>query len=145
MDLYTSKYLFISGACFFLDKKKFDNIGLFDENIFMYSEEFDINRRIRAHGYDIRYDHNIGYVHPMHQRIYNEKSEEDSFRSFIYTRNKYKIDIIRELNYKIRFLYIYLLYALFPCRKVLRDNTLKQINYYKRKKKIVLSNQLTEC
>ena len=40
----------LDGACFAVDSKKFQTIGAFDENIFMYSEEDDISLRLSRHG-----------------------------------------------------------------------------------------------
>lgn len=40
----------LDGACFAVDSEKFQAIGAFDENIFMYSEEDDISLRLSRHG-----------------------------------------------------------------------------------------------
>ena len=40
----------LDGACFAVDSKKFQTIGAFDENIFMYSEEDDISLRLYRYG-----------------------------------------------------------------------------------------------
>ncbi|MFM7009548.1 MAG: glycosyltransferase family 2 protein [Betaproteobacteria bacterium] len=40
----------LDGACFAVDSTKFQTIGAFDENIFMYSEEDDISLRLSRHG-----------------------------------------------------------------------------------------------
>lgn len=40
----------LDGACFVVDSKKFQIIGAFDENIFMYSEEDDISMRLSRQG-----------------------------------------------------------------------------------------------
>lgn len=41
----------LDGACFAVDSRKFKEIGAFDENIFMYSEEDDISLRIFINGF----------------------------------------------------------------------------------------------
>ena len=40
----------LSGACFLIRNKAFDEIGLFDENFFMYTEETDLFYRIKQKG-----------------------------------------------------------------------------------------------
>lgn len=40
----------LDGACFLVDSRRFQAIGAFDENIFMYSEEDDISLRLSHHG-----------------------------------------------------------------------------------------------
>ena len=57
--------MFLSGAFLLLDKTRFEKIGMFDENIFLYCEESDITKRALQHGYstdflsDVTYDHLI--------------------------------------------------------------------------------------
>ena len=51
-DKDISEMRFLSGACMFFNKKKFDLIGGFDENIFLYFEENDFCKR------SIKYDKN---------------------------------------------------------------------------------------
>ncbi len=45
---------YISGADMFIRKESIDKTGLFDENIFMYLEDTDLNFRIRLQGYNIK-------------------------------------------------------------------------------------------
>ena len=45
---------FITGAQLFLRKSILDKIGFFDENIFMYSEDVDLCKRIKDKGFDIK-------------------------------------------------------------------------------------------
>ena len=68
LNIYNPKYFFISGACHFIKKDEFVKIGGYDENIFLYGEETDINERILANNYKISFDKSIGYIHPMHER-----------------------------------------------------------------------------
>ncbi|HOA82310.1 MAG TPA: glycosyltransferase family 2 protein, partial [Defluviitaleaceae bacterium] len=48
LDLFIDGKMFIAGADIFIRKKVFFDIGMFDENIFMYAEEADLAIRIRA-------------------------------------------------------------------------------------------------
>ena len=41
--------MWLSGAFFAIRKVDFENIGLFDEDLFMYGEEYDIHLRIQKH------------------------------------------------------------------------------------------------
>ena len=42
----------LSGACMFLRKKTLDEVGLLDENFFMYGEDIDLSYRITMGGYE---------------------------------------------------------------------------------------------
>jgi len=45
---------YISGADMFIRKEALDKVGLFDEKIFMYLEDADLNFRIKNKGYNIK-------------------------------------------------------------------------------------------
>lgn len=66
--IYLPRVFFISGACFFIRKTDFERIGCFDENIFLYGEETDINERLLADNKKISFDRKLGYIHPMEGR-----------------------------------------------------------------------------
>lgn len=79
LDVYLHKYMYIQGACFFLNKEIFQKIGLFDENVFMYSEEDDIHYRIhRKQSYFMAYCRDLQYFH-----LHKEKSCYDMSLSFL--------------------------------------------------------------
>ena len=42
-DKYDYRHMWLSGAFFAIRRKEFEQIGLFDERIFMYGEEFDMS------------------------------------------------------------------------------------------------------
>lgn len=54
-DLETQDVDWLYGACLLLRREATRAAGLFDEGLFMYSEEVDLCRRIRAHGWRIVY------------------------------------------------------------------------------------------
>ncbi|QBY03129.1 glycosyltransferase [Thalassotalea sp. HSM 43] len=60
---YKSKFMALSGALTFYDKKLFKSIGLFDENIFLYCEESDVAYRACKHLLKTKFDSRIKYVH----------------------------------------------------------------------------------
>ena len=45
----------LAGACFLIRRKVFDEVGLFDENFFMYTEETDLFYRIKQKGWKVYY------------------------------------------------------------------------------------------
>ena len=64
LNIYWQKYMYFTGSCFFVRKSSFENVGLFDENIFMYSEEDDIHGRLLAlSGAEFKYDKKLKYCH----------------------------------------------------------------------------------
>lgn len=46
LKIYMPSFMYISGADIFIRKNVFFDVGMFDENIFMYYEESDLSRRI---------------------------------------------------------------------------------------------------
>ena len=51
------------GACMLVRREVFEQIGGFDENFFLYSEEFDLCKRVRAAGWQIWYVHTARLLH----------------------------------------------------------------------------------
>ncbi len=69
LDWYLPRYCYFSGSCFFINKEKFEAVGLFDETVFMYGEEDDVHfRMIRRYGAHFTYDTSLRYIHPTHDR-----------------------------------------------------------------------------
>ena len=54
---------FVSGACFFIRKKLFDEIGIFDESFFMYGEDMDYCFRAKKKGWRIIILPSIKVIH----------------------------------------------------------------------------------
>lgn len=68
-DCYIPKYMHFSGSCFYIRKSMFEDIGLFDESIFMYGEEDDIHYRLRKKGYtQMKYNSQLHYIHLVKDR-----------------------------------------------------------------------------
>lgn len=105
-DRFNSKKDFLSGAFFFADRQKFIEIGLFDENIFMYNEESDIARRFLQRGYALHYDASNTYLHLIESREFNEiafKEEIISLRYYIEKFNLNADSIWRKYLQEVRF------------------------------------------
>lgn len=90
IGMYCAKRMYLSGACFFVRKNVMEEIGGFDENIFMYAEENDIRYRILALNkrYKIVYKHNVYYIHPIDQRPFSETTERRRIQADLYVLNK---------------------------------------------------------
>lgn len=76
LNLFFPKFMFVTGACFFLRKESFIQAGMFDENIFMYGEEEDIHNRLLAAGHaTMGYSRSLSYIH-LHKEpeTYNDDS-----------------------------------------------------------------------
>lgn len=68
-DYYVPKYMYVSGACFFARKEMMEEIGMYDEESFMYGEEDDIHYRLmKKYGPVMKYNSKLHYIHPMHTR-----------------------------------------------------------------------------
>lgn len=63
INYYHQNFMFLSGAFLFFDKKKFEEIGLFDEQIFLYCEEPDATKRFLKKGYRTSFEKEMTYRH----------------------------------------------------------------------------------
>jgi GT2 family glycosyltransferase len=68
LHCYHNRYMYLSGAFLFIDRAKFEEIGFFDENIFLYYEEPDITRRFAARNYQSCFDKSMPYRHLIEGR-----------------------------------------------------------------------------
>ncbi len=60
---FRARFMALSGAFTFYEKKLFADIGLFDEDIFLYCEESDVAIRAHRANLHIAYFHEIKYLH----------------------------------------------------------------------------------
>lgn len=63
----------VMGSCYMTKKKNYENIGYFDEKIFLYLEDVDICRRIWDSGYSVYYLGCISAIH-LHQQASRNKA-----------------------------------------------------------------------
>ena len=90
LNLFIPSIMFVVGACFFIRKSSLKKIGMFDERLFMYMEEDDIQYRLmkRIKNATIKYDKTLGYAH-LHG-MYSEKKDEN----FTYEKTALKNNLL---------------------------------------------------
>jgi GT2 family glycosyltransferase len=70
----------VSGACMVIRREAFMSVGGFDERYFLYWEDADLCRRLRARGYHVRYVPGAAVVHRVGQSSRTARAE--SIRAF---------------------------------------------------------------
>jgi GT2 family glycosyltransferase len=102
LNVFLKKYMFLSGAHMFIDKVKFERIGLYDENIFMYSEESDITRRFLDEKMDVKFDKQICYRHLIDDRvIISDFTFNEIVKSNIYYFKKHNLNFGNYFRQKV--------------------------------------------
>lgn len=88
------RYVFsIVGCCIFGKIKRFEEVGFFDENVFLYNEEIIVGEKLKISGQNIAYDPKIKVFH-LHKREFKGFHSELMykmilFKSTVYTYRKY--------------------------------------------------------
>ena len=117
-DWYLQNKMYISGACFFVRKSDFENVGLFDENLFLYAEEDDIRIRLLSLGNrKIIYDKNKKYLHFFEEREVTLKKLHRLFVSKCYLCSKNGVN----LKYPLKWEKQYYRFALKRAKKKLNE------------------------
>lgn len=92
-DMKAKETLVTSGSCFMVCRELFEDIGLLDENYFLYNEEDDFCRRARQHGKRICFfpETSIQHLHgkSTHQPEHREKVIIETYKSNLYFYSKY--------------------------------------------------------
>ena len=90
-DIYKQQSMWLSGAFFFIRKKEFEQIGLFDENIFMYGEEYDIHIRLQKMFPNkiIKYVPKLKYIHLIEERKLTKSDLQKTLKSLLYVSQKH--------------------------------------------------------
>lgn len=104
LDFYLDGKMYIAGADLFVRKNAFIDSGCFDENMFMYSEEPDLTRRVRALGYTTAYFKQKRIIHLEGKTTGKSlTSEKMRLESKEYYCRKHGLDyrkrLIQERNY----------------------------------------------
>ncbi len=89
---YDSQKMFMSGSFLVFRKDAFNKAGMFDENIFLYSEEADITNRILSSGYLVEWHPEIKVYHFAHGREFNQFLDKVRLESGLYYEKKYNVD-----------------------------------------------------
>lgn len=109
LDWYWPRWMYFSGACFFIHREKFKEAGLFDEDIFMYGEEDDIHWRLaQTYGHHFTYNKDLHYLHLILNRPLSLVTLQTMLSSYIISGNKKgfpTIKTIRNTLYYTRILY----------------------------------------
>ena len=90
-DYYDYRRMHLSGAFFFIKKKQFEQIGLFDEQIFMYGEECDIHQRLRKAfpNKQIAFLAGCEYLHLSMERPFEQKRYRQLVAADLYVCRKH--------------------------------------------------------
>lgn len=113
-SIFLSDMMYISGANLFIKKDEFVKAGMFDENIFMYSEESDLIKRIKKQGGKIGFFKSKKIIHLEGKTSNNLNTLLVRLNSAKYYSKKYNLDFNKQikqelLNNKIK-LYLYILF-----------------------------------
>jgi len=86
LDIYDYRKMWLSGAFFAIKKDIFIQIGLFDERIFMYGEEFDMHTRLRRMFPRLKvvYLPQIKYIHLISDRRTTLDSAYKTYKSDVF-------------------------------------------------------------
>ena len=125
MECFDDRVHFISGAFMFFRSDVFQKIGMFDKNLFMYFEEFDLSERMLKFGYHTKYLPEITFLHKVgNRKKINDKIWIKAIPSFCYICRKYELDpavyskgIMKRL--KLLFIYNMLFFHWQEAKKVL--------------------------
>jgi GT2 family glycosyltransferase len=109
------------GSAFMIRKKVFDQVGGFDENIFLYFEESDIGKRVKTLGYKIFMIPEALIVHKcLHKGIKNKKLQQIFNKSrFYYFRKHYGLFPALIVDLFARFSKLHALFIVFALVLVL--------------------------
>lgn len=106
-EKYLDSSMYLSGSNMFIKRGIFEKIGRFDENIFMYCEEYDLKRRIQGldNNYQIVYLPNLTLIHLEGRNIYASSFSyrlKREIEACYYIADKYNLNFEKKLNYYIR-------------------------------------------
>ena len=100
LDIYDQKRMWLQGAFFAIKKDIFEQIGLFDETLFMYAEEFDIHLRIKRYlsTYNIIYLPQLKYLHLTSNRGFSAECIKKQYNADIYVCKKHGLSTHKMLQ-----------------------------------------------
>lgn len=77
----------VMGAALVLRREALDEVGLFDEDFFLYSEEVDLQARLRRAGWDVHYYPGVSVVH--HESQFSAGIPERRINEMWRSRHRY--------------------------------------------------------
>jgi N-acetylglucosaminyl-diphospho-decaprenol L-rhamnosyltransferase len=77
----------VMGAALVLRRQALDEVGLFDEEFFLYSEEVDLQARLRSAGWEVHYFPNATVVH--HESQFSAEIPERRINEMWRSRHRY--------------------------------------------------------
>jgi hypothetical protein len=80
-----------NGCVVLLDSKKFDEVGMFDDELFLYYDEVFISMKFLNKGYEILYEPNLKVIHKVSYSISNTLKNYYIIRNHIYIFKKHKV------------------------------------------------------
>ena len=127
LDYYDYRRMHLSGAFFFIKKACFEQIGLFDEQIFMYGEECDIHQRLRKAFPQMRITFLAAcpYLHLSMERPFEEKRYRQLVAADLYVCRKHNLSTKHYLRIRLFALRLCLL----RCRLQGRSNSIEAQTY----------------
>lgn len=126
-NIFISQFMFISGANIFIEKKIFEDCGMFDENIFLYYEEADLCNRLNLMGKTNKFFSEKKILH------YEGKASEKSlFNTYAYALEsreyyckKFGINFEEEIRKELKYCKFKVLFF------TLLNNNIRRLEYYK--------------
>lgn len=101
-DYYDYRHMYLSGAFFFIRKKCFEQIGMFDEQIFMYGEECDIHLRLRKAFPKKKIQFlSIPYLHLSAERPFEEQRYCQLINADLYVCRKHGLSVAHYLRIRL--------------------------------------------
>jgi GT2 family glycosyltransferase len=101
-DYYDYRHMHLSGAFFFINKQCFKQIGMFDEQIFMYGEECDIHLRLRKAFPKKKIQFlSIPYLHLSAERPFEEKRYRQLLHADLYVCRKHGLSVAHYLRIRL--------------------------------------------
>jgi len=118
VQLKRTKTEFATGCSIFINTKVFEDIGLFDEKLFAYSEDLDLSMRLKKRGYNILFVPQAVVYHKVGRsfKINNTASEGKSspLQVYLFARNRIIVSrrYMSKINFSLFYLNFFLLNAL---------------------------------
>lgn len=108
LNIYDYRKMYLSGAFFCIRRAIFNNIGQFDERIFLYGEESDLHYRFRKVFPELKigFRKDLKYLHLANDRALTLLDQKRMFESNIYFYKKNNIDVEKYIKKEIYKTYI---------------------------------------